>query len=257
MRFAGEHIWIIGASSGIGRALAIALEAQGASLILSARRTEALEALNQTLGGVHDVLPLDVANATDIAKAAAHISANLPKLDRVIFLAALYKPGNIADIEPEFAHKMVEVNLCGAMTLAHAVLPIFDAQQSGQIVLCGSVAGYLGLPNGQPYSATKAAIINFAESLYAEAPDYLDVKLISPGFVRTPMTDKNSFDMPMRIEPEDAAKAIANGLQQRAFEIHFPKRFTRWVKILRLLPYALSLRITRRMQHKMKQDAEA
>ena len=113
---------------------------------------------------------------------------------------------------------------------------IVQKQDYGQIALCGSVAGYRAHPMGS-YSVTKAAIINLAESLRAEEPQ-LDIKVINPGFVRTPMTDKNDFDMPMMIEPEDAARTIANGLQTRRFEIHFPKRFTLLVKILKLcLPF--------------------
>jgi short-subunit dehydrogenase len=104
------------------------------------------------------------------------------------------------------------------------------------------------LPEGQPYSATKAAIINLAESLHAEEGHHIDVKLISPGFVRTPLTDKNDFAMPMIIEPDQAAIAIADGLLSKRFEIHFPKRFTMLLKLLRALPYGLSLKITARMK---------
>ena len=106
----------------------------------------------------------------------------------------------------------------------------------------------MGLPQGQPYSATKAAIINLAESLNTECGDTVDIKLISPGFVRTPLTDKNSFPMPMMMEPEQAARMIADGLLSRRFEIHFPKKFTLLLKALRLLPYALSLRLMRRVK---------
>lgn len=113
------------------------------------------------------------------------------------------------------------------------------------MALCGSVAGYIGLPGGQPYSATKAGVISLAESLYAECGNSFDVKLISPGFVRTPLTDKNAFKMPMIVEPDVAAAAIADGLLTRRFEIHFPRKFTLLLKLLRLLPYRLSLRLTR------------
>ena len=122
-----------------------------------------------------------------------------------------------------------------------ASLPILRSQGYGQLVLCGSVAGYRGLPNGQPYSATKAALINLAESLRAEER-VLDIKVINPGFVRTALTDKNTFKMPMRIEPEEAARIIAEKLQTNCFEIHFPKRFTFFAKLIALLPAWLYFR---------------
>lgn len=130
------------------------------------------------------------------------------------------------------------MNLLGAFTLIDSVLPILKQQRSGQLALCGSVAGYNGLPGGQPYSATKAAVINLAESLKAENPQ-LDIKVINPGFVKTPLTDKNSFQMPMMVSPEYAAQAIAEGLLKRGFEIHFPKKFTLLMKLLRILPRGL------------------
>lgn len=250
MDFSGEHIWIIGASSGIGEALAKELSSAGATLILSARSEDELHILNTSLGGKHSVMPLDVGDAEAIESVAQKISETIPKLDRVIFLAAIYKPANINDRDVEFTRKLINVNLTGALLTTYAVLPIFETQSSGQIVLCGSVAAYTGLPGGQPYSATKAGITNFAESLYAEVPDYIDVKLISPGFVRTRITDKNDFAMPLRIEPEQAARAIAKGLKARAFEIHFPKAFTYAVKFLHFLPYSITLWLTRRMRSK-------
>ena len=248
--FKGEYIWVIGASSGIGEALAVKLAQEGATLILSARREEELQRLNESLGGGHHVMPLDVADAEAIEDTAQQISDIVSRLDRVIFMAAIFRPSDIKDRDVAFTQQLVQVNLTGAILTTYAVLPIFDVQKSGQIVLCGSVAGYTGLPGGQPYCATKAGVLNFAESLHAEAPDYVDVKLISPGFVRTRITDKNDFHMPMRMEPEQAAEAIAKSLNARAFEIHFPKAFTYMVKFLRFLPYPIALCLTGKMKGK-------
>ena len=246
--FSGETIWIIGASSGIGRALAVELAGQGASLVLSARRADELAALNKQLGGGHIIKPLDVADAHAVSTVAGEIN----QLDRVVFLAAIYKPAEMAEMSDEFIKQMVEVNLLGAIYVAQAVIPKLAAQNNGgQLALCASVAGYTGMPSGQPYSATKAAIINYAESLYAEAPDNVDIKLINSGFVRTRITDKNDFHMPMRLEPEQAAKALARGLESNGFEINFPKRFTLFMKMFRLLPYWLKLRATRKMAKKL------
>jgi short-subunit dehydrogenase len=231
----GKYIWIIGASSGIGRALAVKLAREGAILALSARREEHLNALNDELGGKHMVCPLDVSDVAAFANCAKTIENSLPRLDSIIFMAAVYEPSRLEVMDIEAAHTMAAVNFGGALNTIHAALPVLKAQGRGQLALCGSVAGYRGLPGGQPYSATKAAIINLAESLRAEEK-YLDIKVINPGFVRTPMTDKNDFKMPMIIEPEQAAESIAKGLQKSGFEIHFPGRLTYLLKTLRLLP---------------------
>ena len=240
-----EVVWIIGASSGIGAELARVCAQQGASLAMSARRREALESVRQTLTGEHKLFPLDVCNAEDMARTAQAIRAVYGRIDRVVYLAAVYMPMKLCALDLAVTRQIVEVNLLGVFHAVHAVLPIFKEQQSGQIALCGSVAGYMGLPGGQPYSATKAGIINIAESLRAEMPETIDVKLISPGFVRTEMTDKNTFEMPMIIGAEQAAFLLAEGLRRTSFEVHFPKRFTIWLKVLRLLPYSLALSISK------------
>ena len=253
MSFTDERIWIIGASSGIGKELALQLASQGAKLVLSARRENELKKLQKKLGKEHKIYPLDVSDQSQVKAVCSKVgklkNGKLKNnIDRVIFMPALYKPDSTFNMDLEFMSKMVDVNIKGAMYITHEVLHIFEKQKSGQIVLCGSVAGYTGLLNGQPYSATKAAIINFAESLYSEASDYIDVKLISPGFVQTPMTDKNDFDMPMIITPHKAAASIISGLNKSSFEIHFPKKFTLFLKLLSIFPYRLKLFFTKKMR---------
>lgn len=239
-----QIVWIIGASSGIGSALARELTERGAVLALSSRRKDELESLKESLGQEHKVFALDVTDAETTLRTAQAIRAVFGRIDRIVFLAAAYAPMKIDTLDLAVAKGIVDVNLTGAFNIVHAALPVLKTQKTkGQLALCGSVAGYIGLPGGQPYSATKAAIINLAESLHAECKGTIDIKLISPGFVRTPLTDKNDFDMPMIIEPEQAAKEIADGLLSNRFEIHFPKRFTTFLKILRLFPYTLSLRL--------------
>ena len=247
MRFDNQNIWIIGASSGIGYKLAEELSYLGANLILSARREDTLKKLQQQLGKNHKTYPCDVSKYEDIKAICSEIKQNNIILDRVIFMPAIYEPTMIANMDIAFASYMIDVNIKGALYLIKEILPIFEKQKLGQIVLCGSVAGYIGLPNGQPYSATKAAIVNFAESLYTEMPRYIDIKLISPGFVTTPMTEKNNFDMPMIISADKAAKAIIKDLDKDIFEIHFPKKFTYFLKILAVLPYKITLFITKKM----------
>lgn len=241
-RFNGKHIWIIGASSGIGYALAKELSKRGASLILSARSADKLETLKTELAGNHHVCPVDISELESLQNALNFIQGNYGHIDSIINLAALYEPASIKDMNLDKTRLLLDVNIMGAFNLIHAALPILKSQNQGQLVLCGSVAGYRGLPNGQPYSATKAAIINLAESLKIENPD-LDIKLINPGFVRTPLTDKNDFEMPMMIEPEEAVNAIADGLLKNNFEIHFPKKFTFLMKLLKLLPNTLYFKI--------------
>lgn len=247
----GKHVWIIGASSGIGFALAQELAAQGAVLALSARSEEKLNDLNKLLGGDHLVCPMDVSDERATKEALSLIQASFPKLDSAIFLAAIYSPHNGEKKEIGFIHEMLHVNVGGAFNMIDAVQPFFETQKFGQIVLCGSVAGYRGLPTGQPYCATKAAIINLAESLKVDlAPKNIDVKVICPGFVKTPLTDKNDFEMPMMIEADEAARAIAKGVLGKGFEIHFPKRFTYIMKFLKFLPYPLYFWLAGKMINK-------
>lgn len=217
MGFAGKTVWIIGASEGIGAALARAFAQERARLILSARNQLALEALAKDCGNAQ-VLPLDLAEAGALAGVAAGLAPG--SLDAVICTAALYDPGLVADLNPEATARLVAVNLLGSFEVAR-LTPLL-LRDGGQLVLFGSVAGYFGLPEGQPYSATKAAVNNLAETLRAELAPRVDVRLVCPGFVSTRLTAKNAFAMPAIITPDQAAQAVIRGLQTRAFEIHFP-----------------------------------
>jgi NAD(P)-dependent dehydrogenase (short-subunit alcohol dehydrogenase family) len=241
------YAWIIGASSGIGEALAKELAARGETVCISARNHDALLTLAGTLSGSgHRVVPFDVSNPEAVRQAAQTAFASFPRIDRVIFMAGLYTPMAFGAIDLREAERIIAVNLTSPFYVVEAVLPLLLAQGGGQIALCASVAGYRGLPNSQPYGATKAGLINLAESLAAEVPASIDVRVINPGFVESRLTDKNNFKMPMRISSEKAAKAIADGLNQKGFEIHFPKSFTRIMKLLSWLPNALYFPIIRR-----------
>ena len=245
--YQNKVIWIIGASSGIGEALARELASRGAMLALSARSKETLDNLRDSLNNEnHKVFEVDVCDANLITRKASQIQDIFGKVDSVIFLAAGYIPMKLDILDLTITKQIVEVNLLGAFHVVNSALPILKNQSHGQIALCASVAGYLGLPGGQPYSATKAGIINLAESLHAELPKSIDVKLINPGFVRTKLTDQNNFKMPMIIDSDEAAVAIADGLLKKQFEIHFPKKFTYLLKLLCILPYWLIQTIIRR-----------
>ncbi|MBK4216679.1 SDR family NAD(P)-dependent oxidoreductase [Paracoccus caeni] len=239
--FAGKRIWVIGASSGIGEALARSFAAEGARLILSARDEAALNRLAEECGGAK-VIAFDLGQPGALADAITRLDPDL--LDAVICTAAMYEPTRIADIDPAVAEQLVRVNLLGMFEVGRLCPKIL--RDGGQLVLFGSVAGYIGLRGGQPYSATKAAVNNLTETLAAELSPKIDVRLVCPGFVRSRLTEKNDFKMPAIISAEEAAGHVLQGMRGRAFEIHFPKRFTLAVKLLRLLPYSLSLRLTRR-----------
>ena len=241
--FAGRRIWIIGASAGIGEAVARALSADGARLILSARNESALQRLAAECAGA-DVLPLDLLHLETLDAAVETLSGAAP-LDAVICTAASYDPSRVADLDRNRTDDLIRINLLGMIEVARLCPPLI--RDGGQLVLFGSVAGYFGLPRGQAYSATKAAVNNLAETLRIELAPRVDVRLVCPGFVRTRLTDKNEFRMPALIEPEEAAAQVMRGMRSKAFEIHFPKRFTLAIKLLRILPYALSLKLARRL----------
>jgi len=239
-----ETVWIIGASDGIGAALAREWAKQGARLILSARSAEPLEKLASSLGSDHVALPLDVSDRVSLDAAAAKI-LDIGQVDRVVHLAAIYDPGKIADLDPQTAAQIVNVNLTGSFHIAQVAPKVL--RQGGQLAICGSVAGYIGLPQGQIYSATKAGVINLVESLRVEMAGRIDVRLISPGFVDTRLTQRNDFNMPAMVTPETAATAIIDGLNTRRFEVHFPRRLTLGLKLLSALPYWAALALTRRL----------
>ena len=239
-----ERIWIIGASDGIGAALARAWASRGAQLILSARSEPALTALAAQLGPGHSILPLDISDRAQVDAAAARLAGEAP-LDRIVNLAALYDPGKVSDLDPDMAARIVAVNLTGSFHIAQVAPRLL--RPGGQFALCGSVAGYVGLPQGQIYSASKAGVINLAESLRSEWAGRVDVRLISPGFVDTRLTRKNAFTMPALTTPEAAAQAIIAGLNSCRFELHFPRRFTRILKLLRAMPYWASLPLLGRL----------
>ena len=236
----GRRAWLVGASSGIGRATASALHARGAQVVVSARSESALQSfVDQHPGSV--ALPLDTARREDVQAAATLLLADGP-LDLVFYCAGHYHDmrATAFDLDEMLSHQLV--NYTGALHVLGAVLPaMLEAAQRGQpghLSLISSVAGFRGLPKSLAYGPTKAALINLAEALYLDLHDLgMGVSVINPGFVATPLTAGNDFAMPALISPETAAKAILHGWEQGDFDIHFPKRFTRVMKLLRLLPY--------------------
>lgn len=242
----GVRVWLVGASTGIGAALARALAARGARLALSARDAERLDGVAHDCDGAL-ALPMDVTREGDYARVLADIVATWGGVDVVIFNAGTYAPLRAWEMTPAAARQTIAVNLLGVMDGAAAVIPTLLQQGKGAIAIVGSVAGYGGLPKAIAYGASKAALINFSETLYLDlAPRGVSVFLVSPGFVATPLTAQNDFHMPALIQPEAAAEAIIDGFARGRFEIDFPKRFTRVLRAMRLLPYRLYFALVRK-----------
>lgn len=241
----GRTVWLVGASSGIGRALASALHARGARVVLSARQLPALqEFVAQHPGSV--ALPLDVCQPKQVQEAAQSLLQS-GTVDLVCYLAGHYLPMRAHELDLAQVLRHQEVNLSGVWHLLDALLPALLARRAGHISLVSSVAGFRGLPKSLAYGPTKAALINLAETLYLDLqPQGLGVSLINPGFVATRLTAQNDFRMPALIEPEQAAAAILDGWAAGDFHIHFPKRFTRLMLLLRLLPYRCYFAAVRR-----------
>lgn len=246
----GRRVWLVGASTGIGAALARELATKGARLALSARSHDKLEALALACGaGGGEVLvaDMDITREQDIVRVRDRLVAEWGGLDFVVFSAGTYRPQRAWELSPASIRETLEVNLLGVMDGVAAVLPRLLQQGEGAIAVLGSVAGYGGLPNASVYGPSKAALINFAETLYLDlASRGVGVFLIDPGFVATPLTAQNEFRMPALISPEQAAVAIVDGFAAGAFEIHFPKRFTRVLKVLQWLPRRLYFPLIRR-----------
>lgn len=232
----GRSVWLIGASSGIGLATAKALHAAGARVVVSARKAELLQLFVDAHPGAQAVV-MDVSDAAAIAEAAKYIQAQ-QGLDVVMYCAGYYQAMRATDYSLIEMQRHLDINYTGALRVLDAVLPTLIANGEGHLSFISSVAGFRGLPQSLAYGPTKAALINLAEALYYDlSPHGVGVSLINPGFVETPLVAGNDFPMPALITPETAATEILKGWRKGQFHIHFPKRFTRMLLLLRLLPY--------------------
>jgi short-subunit dehydrogenase len=247
-QFADKRIWIIGASSGIGEACAKAFIQAGAKVALSSRRAERLNAIAQSAPANQTfVYPLDVTQTDQLIAAHDCILNNWGGIDILLFVSGMYIPQRAHEFDFQIAEQTIDANLLGPMRAVSVALPEMLKKHSGHIAIVGSVAGYSGLPKALAYGPSKAAIINFCETLYYDLlPEGVSVHMISPGFVATEATAQNDFEMPALISAEEAAREILKGIQEGEFDIHFPKRFSRFLKFLRILPYPLYFWIVRR-----------
>lgn len=241
----GRRVWLVGASTGIGLACAQALRAAGAEVVVSARNPQGVQDWAAQDAGVQ-WRALDVGDAAQVQATSRALLAEGP-LDMVVYAAGYYRAQRATALDLDDLLQHDKVNYQGALQVIDAVLPSMLARQSGHISLLSSVAGWRGLPNGLAYGPTKAALTHLAETLYMDLQDQgIGVSVVNPGFVATPLTAQNQFTMPALISPEQAATAMLKGWAKGQFDIHFPKRFTLWLKLLRLLPYRLYFPLVRR-----------
>lgn len=234
---AGRAIWVVGASSGIGAALAEELLERGARVAISARRADKLEAVS---AGRMTVVQADVADRASLDAAAARVGRELGGIDMVIFNAGFWQQMDATAWDRDLFERHVTINLLGLNNCVGAVLPSMLQARHGRIVSVASVAGYRGFAGAEAYGATKAAQINMLESLRASLAKHgVGVTTVCPGFVRTDLTAANAFPMPFMIEAGDAAEAICDGIERGQLEIVFPLPIAVLMKIARLLPVRL------------------
>jgi NAD(P)-dependent dehydrogenase (short-subunit alcohol dehydrogenase family) len=231
-------VWVTGASTGIGAEIAKQLADGGCLVATSARKVAVLSANAQYNANLRPY-PLDVTDASAVAVTFATIEKDLGQIDLVIAGAGTYAPLKLDDFKPEAFQSTYQVNYLGVINVLAAVLPTFRARKTGHLSWIASVAGYIGLPKAASYGPTKAALINLAECLAPElAAEGITTSIINPGFVKTPLTAQNDFDMPFLMGVEEASRLTIKGLVAKKFEVAYPWKFVRILKSLRLLPYS-------------------
>jgi len=236
----GKRYWVVGASAGLGRAVAGELSKRGCEVVLSARDNKARVALADELPGKASVVPVDVSDSLSVAEAAEKAG----EIDGMIFLAGLYWPMKGQAFDGEKAAAMLDVNLTGAARVLGHVLPPMIERDRGHIVLTGSLSGFRGLPGAVGYGASKAGIMSLAETLYADLrATGVDIQLVNPGFIKTRLTDKNDFSMPFIMEAEEAGRLFVEHMQGNDFARNFPRHFGAMFRLGQFLPDWLYYRI--------------
>ena len=232
-----KNVWITGASSGIGKALAIKFANEGWQVAASARRENLLKDLNNQYPNIHS-FPLDVKNEDETKNIFQNIVEKFQTVDIAVFCTGIHDPESEKKLSSEKIREIMETNFFGTLNCVMAVNTYFREKKNGHISIVSSVAGYRGLPAASGYCASKSALTSLAESLYFDFKRHnVRVSLVSPGFIKTPMTDKNKFPMPMIKSPEFAAEKMFTGLTKKnTFEIHFPIAFTMLMKLLKIMP---------------------
>ena len=242
-----RKIWITGASSGIGKALAIRFANEGWKVAASARREILLKELSDKYPNIQS-FPLDVTDSDKCKSVFKDILEKFENIEICVFGTGIHDPKSEKKFNLEKIRKIMEVNFFGTMNSINSIYDYYKERKSGQISIISSVAGYRGLPAAGAYCASKSALISFAESLYFDMKRFdVRVSVVNPGFIKTPMTDQNPFPMPMIVSAEFAAEEMFKGLtKSNSFEIHFPKKFTFIMKILKILPNWLYLKLIKK-----------
>lgn len=229
----GKRYWIVGASEGLGREVAMALSRVGAEVIVSARSEDRLKELVAELPGRGSHVTVDVSDRASVEAAAAAVG----QIDGVVYLAGVYWPMSPAEWDSEKVEAMGDINYLGACRVLGAVIHPMLARGHGHIVLTGSLSGFRGLPRSVGYGASKAGVMHLAEQLYADLRGTgVEVQLVNPGFIRTRLTDKNDFDMPFIMEPEAAAREVLEHMNTEAFKRSFPALFASMFRLSQFLP---------------------
>lgn len=243
--------WVTGASQGIGRALCLELARRGWHVAASARRLEQLQTLEKDSSaspGLIRAFCLDVTDPSQCEQVLEQISATFGPVELAVLNAGTHRPLSVADLSVEAIRELMDLNVMGTVNVLVPVLRRMQAAGTGRIGVVASLSGYRGLPSASGYGASKAALINLCESLRIELEGSgVGLQLINPGFVKTPLTDKNPFAMPDLISAERAACYIADGLEKDRFEIRFPPRFAWMMGFLRHLPYSIYIPLIRRI----------
>ena len=242
-----NKIWITGASSGIGKSLALKFANEGWQVAASARRENLLNEISRSNKNIFS-FPLDVTDSEKCKEVFNKIKEKFNEIDISVFCTGIHDPSSEKKFDLESIRKIMNVNFFGTINSVNAVYDYYREKKSGHISIVSSVAGYRGLPAGGAYCASKAALTNYAESLYFDMKRFnVRVSVVSPGFIKTPMTDQNDFTMPMIKSAEFAAEEMFKGLtKSNSFEIHFPKQFTYLMKILKIMPNWLYLKIVKK-----------
>jgi len=247
-------VWCTGAGKGIGRAVARRYAEAGHIVAASARTAADLASLAAEAAAAPGrivAFPLDVTDAAAVAATVAAIERDLGAIDLAFLNAGTHMPVDATAFEIAPFRTLVETNYMGVVHGLAAILPRMVARRAGHVAVVASVAGYAGLPSAAAYGATKAALINMAEALKPELDAAgVAITVVNPGFVRTPLTDRNDFAMPFLMEVDDAARRIVTGLARRPFELAFPRRFVVLLKLLRAAPYPLFFALTRRLMRR-------
>ncbi|MEM9967540.1 MAG: SDR family NAD(P)-dependent oxidoreductase [Pseudomonadota bacterium] len=239
-RWAGKRYWLVGASDGLGAALARRLDAAGADVIVSARSEQKLKDLLSSLSDRASYQTVDVADTQSVRDAAKAVG----EIDGVVFLAGVYWPFGAQDWDAEKATAMAEINFTGLMRVMGEIVPMMVARDAGHIVITSSLTGFRGLPGSIGYTASKAATMSLAECMYADLRKTgVDVQVVNPGFIKTQLTDKNDFNMPFIMTPDAAALIMLNHMRTKSFKKSFPWLFSMVFRLSQFLPDWLYFRI--------------